>query len=146
MKTKILALVISALLVVALAACGGGGGSGGGAASTPIQDFLDAEGADAQAELDALAPMLGLGDGARVVLSANDANNELIFSFYFGEFDGLSDEELEMVAEMISDMMGPMLQPMAAEMRDEIGIDALTLTIVILSLQGDVISTTSIDT
>ena len=136
---KLLVLMLAITLVLTLAACGGSSGG------TPLQDFLDEDGAEIQAEFDALAPMLGLGEGARVVLSANDANNELIFSFYFGEFDDLDEDELAAVSEMISDVLSPLLQPMAVEIRDELEMDSIVLTIEFLTLGGDNILSTAIE-
>jgi len=132
--------MLSALLVLSLVACGGGGND------TPIQDFLDEEGAEAQEAFDAMAPALGMGEGSRVVLSANDADNELIFSFYFGEFEqtGLNDDILGRSNAALS-ALRPILEPMAAEIRDEIGIDSLVLTIVLLSPEGNEAMRTSIE-
>jgi len=145
MKKRLLVLMLSVLLVFGLAACGGGD-SGGGSAATPIQDYLDENGAEIQEAFDEMALMLGMGEGSRVVVSANDADNELIFSFYFGEFEqeGLNDDMLGRSSAALS-TLGPIFEPMAEEIRDEIGVDSLVLTIVLLSSEGNESMRTSIE-
>ena len=139
MKKRLLILMLSVLLVLGLVACGGSG-------NTPLQDFLDEEGAEMQEAFDAMAPQLGMGEGSRIVLTANDADNELIFSFHFGEFEqeGLNDDMLGRAGGALG-ALNPILQPMATEIRNELEMDSLVLRIVLLSPDGDEIMSTSVE-
>jgi len=130
MIKNFLILMLAAVMVVALAACGG--------SDTPLQDYLDAHSADIQAELDSIAH--ALGEGSRATLTANDANNEVIFSLYFGDLDDMDSEEIAAFAAVLSGMLRPELQPMAVEIRDDAGVDSLILTVKFLARDGSEIT------
>ena len=167
MKKRLLLLVLAALLVLTLAACGGSGNTATtppqteppetetsevdatqeepGASATLLQDMLDEEGADMEADFNALLPALGFGEGSRVSVTANDANSELIFSFYFGDIEALEDADLTDYAETMATMLGPILQPLAEITRDELEMDSLTLTIALITQQGNEILRKSVE-
>jgi len=133
--------MLSVLLVLSLAACGGGGDR-----DTPIQDFIDGEGAQAQAFFEAMLPGMGLGEGASFTLAANDADNEIIFTFTFGEVEQENLEDgLPNFADYILDTIHPTLEPMAEGLRDAIRVDSLVLTISLLSPDGDELIATSLE-
>lgn len=138
MMKKRLVLILALSLILALTACGG--------SNTPIQDFIDEEGPGTERAINDFLPFLGMGEGARFEMTGSDADKELTFSFHFGDFAG--DElgyDMSTRANIALDGLRHQFTEMIEEMRDDLGLDRLRLTMEFFAPDGSFILGATID-
>jgi len=129
---KVLVVILSVLLSLALlAGCGGGSGNGGGSGSGPIQSWLDDYGDELQ---DAMDHAIAMGsEDISVVIEAGSGNEVVIIATISGEMEELMDADL--LGQALSGQAF-VFEMMADEIRDELDVDYVQVTVRYLDSGG----------